>query len=227
MKAVAWGWLALLVLPGCLLIQPLDDAKPENTGGNNGKAGQHAGGGPSTGGAGNKGGSGNKAGSGPEGGSGPVPPGGAPNNGGAPNGVDFSLFLGEWTMTSATFTRQCSNEENPTTGTITAGAKDTFILGTDESQTDLIFDLQDTGLCDIYANVDDRFAYGTGDQSCTVDETDGTTTYLIYPYFEFAVSGDGQSAAVTWDVSLLNDADPSVTCDSELSARYQRTAPNN
>lgn len=211
MKASLCSWLVLLVLPGCLLVQPLDDAKPkdENAGG-----GAHlAGNGPGAGGA------GNKAGSGPvgNGGSSPDPSGG---NG----GVDFSLFLGGWTLTSAQVTRQCSNETSPTTSPITPGEVDTFVLGT---QSDLIFDLEGTDVCDIHANVDDRSAYGTGEQSCTVDETDGTTTYLAYTYFEFAVSGDGQSAQSTWDVSFLNDADPTVTCDSEVSARYQRTAPNN
>jgi hypothetical protein len=220
MKALAWSWLALLALPSCLLIQPLDDAKPENTGGSSGKAGQHAGGGPSAGGSGNKGGSG------PSGGSGPVPPGGAPNSGGSPNGVDFSLFLGEWTMTSGEYSRLCDGETTPTTGTLTPGEVDTFVLGTQASQSDLIFDLEGTDVCDIAANVDDRNAYGTGEQSCTVDEADGTTTYLGYNYFEFAVSGDGQSALSNWDVTSLNDGDL-ISCETQISGRYQRTRPNN
>jgi|GEM_PF-1324003 len=222
MKLSAWACLGLLALPGCLLIQPLDDAKPKDEGGSSGKAGQHAGGGgPSSGGA------GNKAGSGPSGGSGPNPSGGADNggadNGGSTGGVDFSLFLGEWTLISGTYAKKCSNDTSTTTGTIDAGAVDTFVLGT---RNDLSFDLEDPGVCDIDADVEDRNAYGTGAQSCTVDEADGSKTYLAYSYFEFAVSDDGQSAISTWDVSALNDA-AEVTCDTEVVTRYQRTAGSN
>ncbi len=216
MKVSAWAWLGVLALPGCLLIQPLDKAKPNDDSGSSGKAGQHAGGsGPSAGGA------GNKAGSGPSGGSGPVPPGGA-DNGGGTGGVDFSLFLGGWTLISGNYARKCASETSTTTGTIAPGEVDTFVLGTRESQTDLIFDVEGTEVCDVFANVDDRNAYGTGDQACTVDQADGSTTYLTYGYFEFAVSDDGQSAQLTWDVTALNDTSLD-SCDSETVARYQRT----
>jgi hypothetical protein len=216
MKGSAWAWLGVLVLPGCLLIQPLDEAKPDEGSGGSGKAGQHAGGsGPSAGGA------GNKAGSGPSGGSSPVPSGGADNNGGSA-GVDFSLFLGGWTLVSGNYSRKCESETSTTTGTINPGEVDTFVPGTRESNTDLIFDVEGTDVCNVFANVDDRSAYGTGDQACTIDEADGSTTYLTYGYFEFAVSDDGQSALSTWDVTALNDATLD-SCDSEIVARYQRT----
>src|SRR4051794_12424799 len=97
MKAIGGCWLALLVIPGCLLVQPLDEAKPDqqDSAGSGGKAshagsaGQHTGGSPAAGGAGNKAGSGPGA----AGGSAGAAHGGA-SNGGAPSGVDFSLFTG-------------------------------------------------------------------------------------------------------------------------------------
>jgi hypothetical protein len=221
MKVSAWAWLGLLALPGCLLIQPLDDAKPnQESGGSSGKAGQHAGGsGPGAGGA------GNKAGSGPSGGSDPIPAGGTDDSGGT-GGVDFSLFLGRWTLISGTYARKCASETTSTTGTINPGEVDTFVPGTEDSQSDLIFDVEGTDVCNVFANVDDRSAYGTGDQACTVDEADGSTTYLTYNYFEFAVSADGQSALSTWDVSALNDGTLD-SCDSEVAARFQRADSNN
>ena len=224
MKVRAWAWLGLLALPGCLLIQPLDDAKPNDEGGSSGKAGQHAGGsGPSAGGA------GNKAGSGTSGGSGPGPSGGADdggtNDGGGTGGVDFSLFLGRWTLVSGDYARKCASETSTTTGTIEPGEIDTFVPGTRESQSDLIFDVEGNDVCNVFADVDDRNAYGTGSQACTVDEADGSTTYLTYTYFEFAVSDDGQSALSTWDVTALNDS-ALDSCDSEIVARFQRTDSN-
>ena len=226
MKANAWSWLALLVLPGCLLIQPLDEAKPNDETSGNAGAGQHSGGsGPGKGGAGNKAGSGSGAAA--SGGSSSVPPGGASNGGGS-GGSDFSLFLGPWTLISGDVTSKCESEESARTSRIQPGEVDRFVLGTRESQTDLIFELEDTDVCNIFANVDDRFAYGTGTQACTVSQPDGSKSYFSYDYFEFAVSDDGQSAQMTWDLSGYNDAtfDP---CASELVGRFQRTdssAPN-
>ena len=219
MRAGAWAWLGVLALPGCLLIQPLDDAKPAGSGGG-AHAGQHAGGGPAAGGAGNKGGSGPT----PSGGSGPSPSGGDSNGGGS-GGADFSLYLGDWKLISGDYTRQCGTD-SATTGAIAPGEVDSFVPGTQASKSDLIFDLEGMDVCDIHADVLDGGAYGNGNQSCTVAETDGTTTYLQYTYFEFVVSDDGQSALGTWDVSSLNDADVDA-CDTEISVRYQRTTPNN
>jgi len=85
-KITDFRWLVLLSIPGCLLVQPLDDAKPadESSAGSGNSSGKpsHAGNGSAghnTAGSGPAGGTGNAAGSGPS-------PGGAPSStgGGSP-----------------------------------------------------------------------------------------------------------------------------------------------
>jgi len=82
-KTTSFRWLVLLAVPGCIVVQPLDDPKPADedsagggkpaqAGSGNGSAGHNtAGSGPAAGGSGNTAGSGN------------VPPGGAPSSGGS------------------------------------------------------------------------------------------------------------------------------------------------
>jgi len=109
-KTTSWLGLALLLVPGCLLVQPLDDAKPA--------AGGAAGSGNSSGKPSHAGSAGhNNAGSGPAaGGSGnsagasPVPPGGAPSSsgGGGEPPVEECVLPGDFCTESVSC---CQTEE--------------------------------------------------------------------------------------------------------------------
>lgn len=73
MKTPLWRWLALLALPGCLVVQPLDEAKSDDMGGGGRSASAGA---PASSGSTGA----------PKGGSGGAPGrGGAPSSGGAPS----------------------------------------------------------------------------------------------------------------------------------------------
>jgi len=215
MKTTAWHWLILLLVPGCLLVQPLDDAKPKQDGsagsGNSsgkpsqGSAGLHSGGSTQTGGAGNKAGAG------------PVHPGGAPN-GGASSGVDFSLFTGTWTITAGESITSCDGGPAKTE-TATPGGMDEFGLGT---ISDLVFGPGTQ--CEILADVYDRTA---SLNSATEDCSSSDATYDYYlsvAAFDFEVSGSGQTAHLTMSTStLVSDIDGATYyCDSDYEFDYER-----
>jgi len=220
-KTTAWSWLGLLLIPGCLLVQPLDEAKPED----GGSAGNGSGGGPSKAGS---SGSTSKAGSGNAGRGGGAPNGGATSgnagrgggaNGGAANGVDFSLFTGTWTVTSGETTTFCDGVD-PTTEEVTPGGKDTVGLGT---TSDLIFGPGSN--CEILADVDDRNASLNSDtKPCS--ETDGTYNYyLTVDAFHFTVSGDGQTAEAGMITTVLTtDANDNLllSCEVQTTWSYER-----
>ena len=213
MKAIAWSWLALLAIPGCLLVQPLDDAKPidEDIAGSAGKPAQAGGAGRPAGGNPGTGGTGNKA------GAGPVPPGGS-GNGGAPNGVDFSDFTGTWTVTGGKRITTCDGAA-PQTDAVTPGGTDTIGLGT---ISDLIFG-PDTA-CEILADVDDRSAtLNSATSDCSYSDDDGEYQ-LSFDDFEFTVSGDGKTAELAMSTSVLYTDlnDEAHLCYVDSSLDYER-----
>jgi len=215
-KAVAWCGLALLVIPGCLLVQPLDEAKPDqddsaSSGGETshaGSAGQHAGGSPAAGGAGNKAGSGSGATSGSA----------SAGRGGASSGVDFSLFTGSWTITGGKRVTTCDGS-TPQTETVAPGGTDTIGLGT---SSDLIFGPGTA--CEILSDVDDRSAtLNSGTSTCAYSDENGEYE-LSFDSFEFTVSGDGKTAKFDMTTSVLftdlNDEAHVCSVDSNLD--YKR-----
>jgi len=215
MRAAAWGILIWLTLPGCLLVQPLDEAKPEADGGSNGKAGS----GPHSGGSGpSAAGSGNQAGSGPAaGGSGPGDQGGGSNGGGA-NGPDFSLFTGTWTVKSGETTTSCDGS-TPTTTAATPGATDTFGLGT---ISDLI--LNPGTACEILADVsDDTASLNLATPECTFSQ-DGYQYDVLVDSFDFQVDSDGNTATATMSTdTIVTDAnDNSSNCTTYSTWDYER-----
>jgi len=219
MKTTALGWLVLLLIPGCLLVQPLDSAKPDDDdddtvpaaqAGNAGKA--SGGSGPGAAGTAGTGGTGNKA------GSGPVPAGGSAN-GGAPSGVDFSLFTGTWTITSGQTTTTC-DDGTPSTEAIAPGGTDQVGLGT---TSDLIFGPGSS--CEILGDVSDRTAYLNSDTLPCAD-TDGTYYYyLSFESFEFAVSSNGMTADASMTTTVLTaDANDNLvaSCTVDQTWKYRR-----
>jgi hypothetical protein len=215
-RNLSFGWLALAWLPGCLLVQPLDDAKGSANGDSGGAgSGAHAGSGgassnpPGSAGATASGGSGARGGA--------TGASGAPSAGGPPSGVDFSLFTGTWTVISGTVTTTCDGVKKTTAATV--GSTDTIDVGTD---SDLIFDANTE--CPLLADVTDRVATGQPDQTCSFDDpTSGYAYDIGFTHFDFKVSGNGQTAIGTTDSAVIvtNPANnASQTCTSEVIANY-------
>lgn len=219
MKATAWGWLVLLLIPGCLLVQPLDDPKPDDAG-SAGAAGAAGRGQPSQAGSAGRpsGASGSSAGgSGNRGGSGPLPAGGAAN-GGAPSGVDFSLFLGDWTVSGGKNTVSCDGG-TPKTTAVDAGGVDTIGLGT---ISDLIFGVGSG--CEILADVNDRTA-SLNPATTNCETSDANFDYVLYvDDFQFVVSGNAQTAKASMtSVVYVYDASGGLSiCDSDYTWDYAR-----
>ena len=216
MKTKAWGWLVLLLIPGCLLVQPLDEAKPdaEGSAGGAGKASAQAGsGGKQAGGSGS-----GTAGSGNRGGSGPVSTGGSAN-GGAPSGVDFSLFTGTWTSTDGSSTISCDGG-TPTTTPVDIGTSDTVELGT---VSDLIFGPGND--CEILADVADRVAsLNDATAECSFSDADYAYDQTV-DSFQFAVSGNGRTAishltATVYVYDLVGN--PVSVCDTDTTTEFSR-----
>jgi hypothetical protein len=226
----------LLAIPGCLLVQPLDQAKPDDDGsagssGGSSKAGSSNGtsGNPSKAGSGNAGRGGSASGGAPSGnaGRGGSASGGAPSgnagrggsaSGGAP-GVDFSLFTGNWTVTGGEITTLCEGED-PITESIVPGDVDTVGLGT---TSDLIFG--PGANCEILADVEDRNAsLNTDTGPCS--GSDGTYNYYwTVDAFHFNVSGDGQTAEAGMITTVeTTDLDDTllVTCRVEQTWTHER-----
>lgn len=88
---LAWALVALCAAPGCLLVSPLDDAKPEGSSGGAGRAGSGTGNDTNNAGGGNVGGG---------------------------DGVDFSLFTGDWITKSGTITTVCGGQSNVSDATV-------------------------------------------------------------------------------------------------------------
>ncbi|HET7545538.1 MAG TPA: hypothetical protein VFK05_36980 [Polyangiaceae bacterium] len=222
MKTTAWGWLVLLALPGCLLVQPLDDVSNGSAGSSGktstssaGSAGKASGGsGSGVGGAGNHaGGSAN-----PAGGSSSIPPGGAANGGGAGE-VDLSLFTGTWTVTGGKNTTSC--DDNPAkTSDVMAGGTDTFAPGT---LSDLV--LNPGTDCEILADVVESRKASLNDLTLDCMTTDSGLDYDLYILtYDFVVSADGKTAQANMTASILvsDGAGGLSVCDSDTTWNYKR-----
>jgi len=213
MKAVAWRWLALLLVPGCVLVQPLDEAKPDDDtsipagSGSGGKTGSS--GGPSKAGSGSAGRTGS---------SGAPSSAGAPSGNGGGAGVDFSLFTGDWTVTGGENTTSC-DPGTTQTAPIDTGGTTTFGLGT---TSDLILDPGTT--CEILVDVDDRTAaLNSGTGSCSYSDS-MYSYYVEYDSYEFTVSGDGKTANASMVAYIeVSDANDNASyCHSTTTWKYAR-----
>jgi hypothetical protein len=226
-RTTAWTFLALLVIPGCLLVQPLDQARPEDdgsAGSGNGNAGgtSKAGSSGSTSNAGssNAGRGGGASGGAPSGnaGRGGAASGGAAS-GGAPSGVDLSLFTGYWYVTDGQITTTCDDGSSQTEA-IDPGGRDQVGLGT---TSDLIFGPGSN--CEILADVEDRNASLNSD-TLPCSDNDGTYYYyLTIDAFHFNVSGDGETAEAGMITTVLTtDADDNLlaTCEVQQTWNSER-----
>jgi len=99
MKARAWAWLVLLLVPGCLLVQPLDEAKPD-TGGSSGNS-SHAGKGNGSAGQSSAGSGATTGGSSNSAGTGAVSSAGTPSAGGGAPPIDECVAPGDSCSSSA------------------------------------------------------------------------------------------------------------------------------
>jgi hypothetical protein len=211
-KRAAWPWLVLLLLPGCILVQPLDEATPDSVAGAEraGSAGSAA--------AGNSGGGPSKPGSGGAGRGGATGAGGAPIGGGGPIGGAFSLFIGTWTLVDGQNTTTCEPGTTQTSA-LTPGEQVNFGRGT---ITDLILDPGKT--CEVLADVDDHTAFlNSNTERCMF--SDDTFAYDIYvDAFEFVVSDDAQTASASMTAYLeVTDADNNTSnCQSDTTWNYER-----
>jgi hypothetical protein len=225
MRTTAWSWLALLVIPGCLLVQPLDQAKPDDDGsagsgnsnaGGSSKAGSSNGssGGTSKAGSGNAGRGGGASGGAPSGNAGR----GGDASGGA-SGVDFSLFTGFWYVTDGQITTVCDDGSSEPEA-IQAGGQDEVGLGT---TSDLIFGPGSS--CEILADVDDRNASLNFD-TLPCSQSDGVYDfYLTIDAFHFNVSSDGKTAEAGMITTVeTTDADGNSlpTCEVQQLWNYER-----
>lgn len=204
---------ACLLVPGCLLVQPLDEAKTdaEASAGNAaaGASSSHAGSG--TGGRSPTGSGGAHA-----AGDGPIAA-GAPS-GGAPSGVDFSLFTGTWNITSGSKTSHCGTDA-PETVAIDAGGVDTFSLGT---TSDLVLDADTT--CPILVDVNDRIATGQDAQYCNYTGSDGYDYNVFFQTYSFEVLADGSADSTLSTVAMITDpaTKNTATCTADATFKYSR-----
>ena len=200
-------WFALAVLPtcllvsGCLLVQPLDEAKSDEDSG--GSTSIHSGGSTHSGGASSKAGNGPTSNGGaprggaPAGGSGgdePLPP----NGGGS--GVDFTLFTGTWTVTSWAKTGGCDSNYSMTT--VPPGGTDSIGLGT---TSDLIFD--PTLTCPILLDVSDRIANDQPGQGCSFVDEQGFKEEVEFVSFKFEVGEDSVAKLDLSTYDTVTDGD--------------------
>jgi len=211
-KATIFCWLLLLSIPGCLLLQPLDDAKPEGSAGgpNGGSAGSGNGssGGPSKAGNGNAGHAGSPA--------------GGAANGGGPSETDFSLFTGTWfVQAGSTIERSCSDGEDYSSEV--DWTTDEFVEGGGGSSGDIL--LNPTTPCALAFDVDDRIAYAQSGQSCTLSDGDSLEQTLEFTSAAFAVDDDESTATASVEVDeTISDASGTLYCTAYWTLYYQRGA---
>jgi hypothetical protein len=236
-NALGWSRMVLaaaaVAIPGCLLVQPLDDAK-SNAAGSGGST--SSGGKTSTGGKNNgvSGADDGDAGDGPaplggRGGSAPTAGSGPGTGGGPPSGVDFSLFLGKWYPTGGTVSTLCSDSGSttPTVEDATLDYYDQFDLG---DTSDLLWDVESG--CPLYIAVDDRLASADPnypDQICNI-VADGThyPIEVTYKSFDFSVKANGTTATSSTVVTeYVTDTNGTYvrTCVQDFELTHSRTAP--
>jgi len=211
MRALAWRWLALLLVPGCVLVQPLDEAKPndEDSSTPAGSGNTGSSGGPSKAGSGNAGRAGASG----------APGAAGSANGGAPSGVDFSLFTGTWKIAGGEVTSTC-DDGVPKTASIDAVGTTTLGLGT---TSDLIVDPGTA--CEIWVDVDDRSAaLNSGTSPCSYTDDMEISYYIQYDSYEFSVSGDGKSANASMVAYVeASDANGNAAyCHTTTTWKYAR-----
>jgi hypothetical protein len=209
-RILGWGWLLLAVVPGCLLVQPLDGAASSDDGDDSsssagasaaGSSGSHAGAVNSRAGA-------------------TSSPGGRAGAPGAP-GVSAKLapFVGTWTVVSGTLTLTCPGVAPSSEA---ASGTETWAPGTVSDLVQPGFDVD----CDFNANVNARTATGLPGQSCTESSTDDTSGDAIvqnfsFESFKFVVSSDGTTATQTFSGS---DDYRDITSGGELICSFTEFA---
>ncbi len=203
-------WLLLIAaLPtaGCLLVQPLDSATPdEDDSSAAGSSSSHAGA---------KGSAGKSSGS--SGATGSAGRGAAGAGGGVLTGK--ALFIGTWTITTGSTTIDCTGtpQTQPLTGS------DIWAAGT---SSDLVLDPSTT--CPLKANVTGRTAIGEPGFTCTTSGTDSSTgaaytTLLEADAYSFIIASDGKTASATLTgTATYTSGGTSVPCDFSEQAEYSK-----
>ena len=195
MKSVPWLWFALTLVPGCLLVQPLDAAKSDaEVGGAAGSAsaGRSSVAGSDGAGATHAGGSSGASAAGGGGGSAPNGVGGSVPVGGGPATVDPSAaFLGIWVLTDGSITLNCGG--TPQVSPLTDGSAD-WHAGT---TSDLVQTSEGTP-CELLANISGRAAVGEPNQKCTESglDSDGNpySQALVIENYAFTINANGVNA---------------------------------
>ena len=205
-----FAWLLLLALPaaGCVLVQPLDSATPDDDSSSAGSTASHAG---AKGSAGKSSGSSGAPGSAGRGSA------GSSSGGGAATGK--ALFIGTWTITNGTTTIDCNGtpQTQPLTGS------DIWAAGT---TSDLVLDPSTT--CPMRANITGRTAIGEPGFSCTTSGTDSTTgtpftTLLEADDYTFVIASDGKTATgMLSGTATYTSGGTSVPCDFSEQADYTK-----
>jgi len=234
LKAMSWRWALLAFIPGCVLLQPLDEAKSDNTGGNAGSA-SHAGNGnaghPASGGSGPAPGAG-AGGSGPTpgggaGGSGPAPSGGRggappnPGTGGAAPTDSLALFTGMWVLTTGSITLNCPGSP-ATTNPLTEGSAE-WMPGV---TSDLVQTAGGTD-CELRANISGRVATAEPSQECVESGTNSegqpySQDLTIYQY-TFTVGSTGKTANEAFYGSVdYTDITGTSTCQFAQTGSYTK-----
>jgi hypothetical protein len=205
MKNLGWLWLLLAVVPGCVLVQPLDNAAPSSDGGDSSSS--HAG-------SGNAGSSSSHAGSSSSG------AGGSGGSGGSPSSSKLAPFLGTWTATSGTLTLTCPGIAPSNTD---ATGSETWSPGTASDLVAIGFE----STCNFNANVSGKVATGLPRQVCNESSTatngDAITQSLTFTSLTFVVSADGATATQKFSgTDLYTDTTTaqSLTCTFSETAEY-------
>lgn len=187
MKSIPWLWFALTLVPGCLLVQPLDEAKSDaEVGGaaDGASAGRSTVAGSDGAGATHAGGS---SGASPAGGR----AGSAPNGGGPPTVDPSAAFLGIWVLTDGSITLNCGG--SPQVSQLTNGSADWHVGTT----SDLVQTSEGTP-CELLANVQGRVAAGAPNQQCTESglDSDGNpySQDLVIENYAFTINANGVNA---------------------------------
>ena len=218
MKKAILCWLLLLSIPGCLLVQPLDETKPDGSTG--GASGNSAGRANGSGGDAPKAGSGNAGrGGSPAGGS----PAGGGANGGGPSGVDFSLFTGTWLVQEgSTIERSCSDGKDYSAAI--GLAADEFVEGSGGSSGDILLNPETP--CPLAFDVDDRIAYARSGQSCTLYDDNALEHTLEFSSAAFAVSDDESVATAIAEVdeTISDGSSAPLYCTAYWTIYYERSS---
>ena len=213
-------WLLLIAaLPtaGCLLVQPLDSATPdEDDSSAAGSSSSHAG---AKGSAGKSSGSSGAPGSAGRPGSGT---GGATTT--PPTGN--ARFVGDWSATSGMLTFSCPGVADMSQDV--TGYAETWEVGTTSALLQQNFE----GTCPLNANVSGTTASAVPGQHCTETNTDATsgdsiTQTLAFTTYRFVIDAAGDTATETFagtDIYKDNTTNQSLTCTFSRNAVFAKDA---